>query len=222
MRSQVSQNTQTYPAIRKYKKVSTGSGTSIIPAQRIVKAPAVAVPKPKTSQKAGGVMLVSCLVLALMAVLLVPLLVGGASPSAAATASPVAAGAAAQQVVAYTSVEDAMATLGLQASLPSAVPEGTVLTAARVLDGTILELEYDVGGTTVLFRAAHGNEDISGSTKNYTYTTTEDVDGTARMYLGVTEQILNVSVWASNDVSYALVASAGLSADTMRQIAESI
>lgn len=110
----------------------------------------------------------------------------------------------------------------MQANFPLSVPEGTTLAAIRVVDASILELEYHVGKATVLFRTAQGNDDISGVSKEYAYTSTEEVGGVTRGYAGVTEDILNMAVWASGDYSYAIVAEAGVSAAIMRQFAESV
>lgn len=163
--------------------------------------------------------MVSCMLIAVMAVLLVPTLVSG--ETLAPTGSP-AAMVQESAAVAYTSVEQAQQAVQIDLRAPQNMPEGTALTAVRVVDGNILELEYQVGKTTVMFRTAKGNDDISGVTKDYTFTTSEEQNGVVRSYAGITEKVLSLAVWACDGHTYAVVAEGGISADLMRQIAESV
>lgn len=191
------------------KKGSTGEFTA-------VKA------SPRRVTKAGPVLMISCLVVAILCVLLVPMLVGGAEPAEPAAAqSGIAPGG--QSAKAYDSPRAAMAELGIDAVLPENLPEDCLLTSCNVLDGSILEIGISYGKGGMLFRVAAGSDDLSfADYEQYPYTLTEEVDGITRGYAGVSEKKMNLAVWVNGDNSYALVAENGLDADQMKAIAESI
>ncbi len=190
------------------------------------KAEAIAkVPSKKRTSKTGAAILIICLALAIIAVLVVPLLVGGAAPSSAAAPMAVAAvqQEALPQVESYDTAEQAVAAIGMQPKLPVQLPEGFELVAQRVVDGYMLEFEYINGRVVVLFRVAQGSEDLTGiATDSAAYTTSEEVQGIRRGYTGVSQNEFNSAVWIDGDYSYALVAQGGMAAEQMRQMAQGV
>lgn len=202
---------------RQYKRQFTGSRAAIAPA------PAMAEPlvpaQQAHSKRAGYLVFSLCLVLAVLAVMFVPLLARGE------TAVSASAGAAltqqAENAVAYNSVEEAVAVLGFNAALPT-LPQGAAASAVRVLDGKVLEVSYQLGKDSFVYRTAQGNDDISGDTHTYAFSTTEEAGGVARSYQGPTEKFLNLAVWAAGGNTYAIVAEGGLAAETLKEIAQSI
>lgn len=186
----------------------------------------VAAAKPAAkAKKAGPLLLAVCLAVAVMSVLLVPLLMG----STATAASRGSAAAAPQvQVVntarqAYETPQLAMQAAGLEVALPEALPEGVSMGGAYVVDGAMLEIELYAGRTLVLYRAAAGNEDLSGVAADaYTFTLNEEVDGITRGYAGASEKKLHTAIWTNGGNSYALVADAGIEAALMKELAQSI
>ena len=177
-------------------------------------------PQKAKMKKPGWAMLGVGLALALVVVLLVPLLAGGSTPVAVRAAAP----SAFAHVASYNSVEDAQMAAGFEAVLPSVLTEDVArLTAVSVLEGDVLEFRYVLsGGEVILFRTALGNEDVSGVTRDYTVTSTEEADGVIRTYAGTTEKLMNVCTWAAKDRTYAILAESGVDASVMRQIAESV
>ena len=173
----------------------------------------------KTSRVAGPLILILCLVVALAAVLFVPLFVGGAS-SASSEAATVSVS---QPEVGQNCSDMAQATqaLGFEPVVPTEVPKGYGLTAIRTLEGGVLELEYTAGHSVVLYRTAPGSDDLSADHTEYAYTVTEETD-LARSYAGTNQKKWNLAVWAGSEYSFAILAENGLGADEMRTMAESI
>lgn len=182
---------------------------------------AYAAARAQKARRVGPALLILCLVLALATVLLVPLLVGGASPASSKVRTMETSSAPAPSV-SYSSYEEALEALGFVPALPTEAAEGYNLTAIRVVDGSMLELEYSGGKGNYLFRSAQGKDDLSGDLTEYSYTLTEEKDGAARSYAGVAEKKLSLAVWAKGDYSYAVVAADGLAGADMKQVAESV
>lgn len=184
---------------------------------------AQSVPMPRAaSRKAGkmGVaMIVGCLAVAVLMVMFIPVLVDGAPPSASTTAPA----AKAQNIAAFASAQEAAGFVSLEACLPTAIPEGYGVLASRVVDDTVLEVEYTDNKNVIIFRAAPGSDDLSGQDfDTYAYTATETVDGVARGYAGVSEKKLDMAVWADGAYSYAIVTQNSLEASQLKLMAESI
>lgn len=187
-------------------------------------APVQAAVKPSQrlrARKAASAILALCMAVALLAVLLVPLLTAG--ETSAATLNTRAAGSIASlDSVSYGSVEDASSALGFTPKLPLLLQQQAELMRIVVLGGVILEITYMLGKEQVAYRTAAGSEDITDASRTPAFTTTETVDGITRGYSGATENILSLASWAADGYSYAIIASGGLQASDMRNIAESV
>ncbi|MDL2323810.1 hypothetical protein LJC61_01485 [Ruminococcaceae bacterium OttesenSCG-928-A16] len=175
------------------------------------------------TRRAGWVIMLLCLALAVLSAVLVPLLVGGASPAIAAEPAVRATAAAPVRAESsYTDLRTAEQELGFTPALPATMPANTVLTAIRVVDGDMLEMEYVLDNVTLLYRTAQSNEDLSDANRTYTFTTTQEEDGVARMYSGSTENKLSLAVWAEGGKTYAIQTSNEINAETMKEIALSV
>lgn len=171
----------------------------------------------KRTRSSGPVLMVAGVMFALAIVLFAPLMAGGATTVASSTTT-------AQQeevLVSYSTVEQAQQALGFDAVLPQ-LPENATPTTVSVINETTLELVYNVGGSTLVYRTAKGSNDVSGDYTSYAFNQTEQVGQVTRCYSGVTNQKLNLVVWANDGYAYSLVAKDGLAADTFKEIAESI
>lgn len=168
----------------------------------------------------GVLMIVVCLLVAVTMVLLVPMLVGGAPPSS----SQVEAIVKAQNIASFATPSEARSFLGINAALPTALPEGYGVTGSRVVDGSVIEIELTDGKNGLLFRTAEGNDDLSGMDyEAFSYTATETVDDIARGYAGVSDKKLSMAVWAYGDYTYSLVTDGGgIDAAQLKLIAESV
>lgn len=190
--------------------------------QKKEKPAAVAVPaQQRRFAKVVPIILIVCLLLATMTVLVVPLMVGGASsgPAKELAISQVAK----PNYVSYATPEEARAALGSKALLPVALPDGFEVTDSRVVEGGVLELIISSGKNTVVFRSAAGSDDVSNNDyETFAYTATEQVDGVTRGYAGVSDKKLNLVIWVQDGYSYALMAESGLDAATMKTIAQSV
>ena len=176
------------------------------------------IARQRTIKKVAPAILLVCLALAILTVLLVPLLVGGAAPAA----SRIVSSSVPEVAKAYNSVEEAQQVLGFAPVVPASMPSEYTCTAVRVKEGNILEIEYSSGKNLVFFRTAEGSDDLSADTTEYYFTTTETLGNITRSYAGVADKKLSTAVWADNNRSYAVVAPDGIAAAQMRQIAESV
>lgn len=158
-----------------------------------------------------------CLLLALGAVLVVPVLVDGAAEE-----KPMARLQAEIQRRDFATLQEAVDTLTFAPALPRTLPEDAVFTACAVVNSTVLELEYKLEKGTILYRTAPGSDDLSGSAQGYAYTVTETVDDTTRTYFGPSEGKLAVALWAQNDCTYAVVAQGGVDAQLLKSVAEGV
>ncbi|MGD9559684.1 MAG: hypothetical protein AB7V55_03655 [Oscillospiraceae bacterium] len=169
--------------------------------------------------KVSFFMIAACLAVAVLMVLLVPILVGGAPPST----SQVEAAINTQNIATFNSPREAREFLAIQTGLPTALPEGYGVAGSRVVDGKIIEIDITNGKANLVFRTAQGNEDLSGTDYDeYSYTATETVNDVARGYAGVSDKKLNMAVWADGEFTYAIVADNAIPAEQMKLIAESV
>lgn len=181
----------------------------------------VARPARRRNMRVGPVLILLCLAVALLSVLLIPVLVGGAAP--VSVSQPAAPQESAQNVVSYDSPALALEALGIEAAWPGTLPEGYTLSSCTAVDGTMLEMKIIGAKSPVLFRAATGSDDLSGADyDSFTYTTSEAVGDTTFGYAGVSEKKLNLAVWTDGDYSYALVAENGVDIEVMRTLAASV
>lgn len=188
--------------------------------ERAQPAQAVATAKAATRRmvKIGPLVLIACLVLAILAVLMVPMVVGGT----ASGSSPAATVSEAQPLtaVSYDSVQEAAAALNLPGQALAGIPEDVQVTAAAVVDDSYLELALAYGKNTYLYRAAAGSDDLSGMDyEAAAYTAVEELDSAAVGFTGVSEKKLTSAVWINGDYTYALVAENGVAAEEMRTLA---
>lgn len=186
----------------------------------------LAKPASRRNVKIGPLLLISCLILAIFLVLLVPMVVGGAAFALSAELTQAPAQSVKLQDTApkakdfeeYKSAEDAAAALGLQAALPKSLPEGVLVTGAKVYGQNYVELGLAHNKGSFILRLAPGKEDLSFiDYDEFSYTATEDVNGVAVGYVGVSEKKFNAAVWTNNNSSYTLVFANGLEADVVRQ-----
>lgn len=172
-----------------------------------------------------ALMLLICLVLAIVTVLLVPNLTGEATAGTQArpqSRQPESAAPVSREAVTYEGYDEAAAQLAFSPRLPEAIPEGYGLTAVRVLDGSILELEYSTGRDTLVYRTAEGNEDLSDTLTEFAYSATTEASGVTRTYAGAGEEKLNLAVWAEAGYTFALVSQDGVAAAEFVAMAESV
>lgn len=171
--------------------------------------------------KIGPLVLIACLVLAILAVLMIPMVVGGTS--AVSSRAVAVSEAPAPTSVSYDSVKDAAAALGLSAAAYAGLPEDVQVTAAAVVDDAFLELTLTYGKDSYLYRTAAGNNDLSGvDYDTFTYTATEDLESATIGYAGVSEKKLNTAVWINGDYTYALISESGVDAAEMRNLTETM
>lgn len=180
--------------------------------------PAMAVKTAHRSRKVVPMLLVFCLAIAFLAVLIVPLLLGGAAPVNAATGSNLEVTA-----VAYDSAQQAVAAAGVQAAGQPELPEGYVAGQYRVLDGSVLEMDIAGAKNVISFRVAKGNLDLTTDLGDaFAFSTTETSGDITRGYTGVSEKKLNTAVWVDGGFCYALVSADGVDAAVMRLLADCV
>lgn len=191
---------------------------------------AVASSRTKRNRRAGAFILAFCLILAVAITLLVPMIVDGAQPGKANPTGAVqmqayvapAAPESKEVVVELDSFEALVEQAGFTPALPLTLPEGAAVKAFRLINGQIAEIEFKADKSDFKLRVSPGREDISGVTKSYAVTFSEEAAGVTRSYSGVSDTLLNLCVWSSQNNCYAIVSSNGIDADVMRSIAESL
>ena len=205
-----------------YSRQYTSSFDSIRTRPMPKEEPPAPPPHRKRARRSAGVAIVLCLLVATLAALLAPMLVGG--ETVFTLTRPVVAEVYTQPpATAYASLDDALAALPFEAELPLLLQSTPNLpSTACVLEGNVLEITYSTNKGTIIYRTAEGSEDLSYSDVSYAYTASEEDDGVTRTYSGPTEHFLNQAVWAANGRTYVIIASAGLSADMMHQVAASV
>lgn len=210
---------QIYPYSRQYKRQVTGTRDAIPVRAMPDEMPQTVVPKVHT-KRAGIGLFIICLVMAIAAALALPMVLQGQT----AAATPTGLGSAASgytEAVSYGSIGDAVAAVGFEAKFPAMLQESATLTQVQVLDGSVLEAQYSTSKGTVIYRTAVGNDDISGVSTSYAYSSTETSGEIARTYSGVTANVLSLAVWAHDGYTYAIIADS-IDSETMHAIAESV
>lgn len=202
-----------------------GAGTASVPQITAtlypVVPPVVAPARARRTKKTGIAMLGACLLIAIFAVMLAPVLARGAVQKTRSGATATKA-AEAQEYQRFESLEEAQHALGFAAVMPAALPEGARLVGYSALGGSVLEVEYALGESQLLYRVARGTDNVSGMTKEHAFVSTEEAEGITRTYMGAAEDKLNCVVWAADGYSYAIVAADGLDAEDMREMAQSV
>lgn len=78
----------------------------------------------------------------------------------------------------YDTLADAETACALAFPIPAGIPEGYTAECYRVLNGSLLEVQYRKDGTEITIRVQPGEEaDISGVYENFTQTETFDRNG---------------------------------------------
>ena len=182
----------------------------------------VAVAKAATRRmvKIGPLVLIACLIFAIFAVLMIPLVVGGA---ASVTSKAAVSEAVSASYTVYENSQDAAAALGLSGDVLSIIPQDAQVTAANVVDSNYLELAFTHEKSNYLFRVATGSDDLSGlDYDSVAYTAAEEGEGVTIGYAGVSEKKLNAAVWINGEHSYALVSNSGVEATSMKALVETM
>ena len=79
--------------------------------------------------------------------------------------------------VEYDSLEAAAEAAGFELRIPY-IPEELKITAIRLIEGSLLEVVYELDGNSIVYRQGPGEEDISGDFTEYEETATEKIEGT--------------------------------------------
>lgn len=116
-------------------------------------------------------------------------------------------------IVAYDSLEEAMAAAGVEAVLPD-FPAEWQQSQVSVIGGDLLQVAYTNGTDTILFRAANGDEDTSGDYNVYDNTwTVGDVT------LKGSGDRAELAFWQRDGVSYSLSFSAPMDGAAAAELA---
>lgn len=116
-------------------------------------------------------------------------------------------------IVAYDSLEEAMAAAGVEAVLPD-FPAEWQQSQVSVIGGDLLQVAYTNGTDTILFRAANGDEDTSGDYNVYDNTwTVGDVT------LKGSGDRAALAIWQRDGVSYSLSFSAPMDGAAAAELA---
>ena len=110
----------------------------------------------------------------------------------------------------YATLEEAAQAAGVTFAEPEGLPEGYTFSAARAMEGEMLEAVYaDENGNELTIRKAVGTEDCSGDYNTYEETTVLTVD-TVEVTCSGADGVIRLAVWNDGTNAYAISCGAGL------------
>lgn len=105
--------------------------------------------------------------------------------------------------VEYESFEAAAESAGFELRIPY-IPEELEITAIRLIEGSLLEVVYELEGNSIVYRQGPGEEDVSGDYTEYEEAVTEKIEGTE---VSVTYKgnggLVSLMTWQNAGFSYA-------------------
>lgn len=106
---------------------------------------------------------------------------------------------------------------GYAFKMPYSLPEGYSLSGCALIDGTLVQITYDNGTDTILYRTEKSSEDISGDYNTYPNTVTVDVNGITADARGFSGKYYS-TVWQEGESSYAIGSTGGLAEEDVKNI----
>lgn len=106
---------------------------------------------------------------------------------------------------------------GYDFKMPYSLPEGYSLSGCALIDGTLVQITYDNGADTILYRTKKSSEDISGDYNTYPNTVTVDVNGVTADARGYSGKYYS-TVWQEGESSYAIGSTGGLAEEDVKNI----
>lgn len=124
-------------------------------------------------------------------------------------------------IVETDGVEELKKSVSFDLLVPGILPEGYKIESTSVISGKLAQIIYSNGSSSITFRAAKGDEDISGDYTSYEESHTAEIGG-AMVTLKGSKSLVSLAVWTKDDCSYSLSFSAGVDKETAVNIIESI
>lgn len=124
-------------------------------------------------------------------------------------------------IIEYNTVDEAKASLGIDASIPTALPAGYELSKITTISNTALDLTYVNGESELSYRTAKSLEDISGDYNTYEFTKTAEINGYEISYSGNGQKVHNAK-WNNGEFSFSIYADNGITFDELKSMIESI
>lgn len=124
-------------------------------------------------------------------------------------------------IIEYNTVDEAKASLGIDASIPTALPAGYELSKITTISNTALDLTYVNGESELSYRTAKSLEDISGDYNTYEFTKTAEINGYEVSYSGNGQKVHNAK-WNNGEFSFSIYADNGITFDELKSMIESI
>jgi hypothetical protein len=121
----------------------------------------------------------------------------------------------------YGNIGELKGALPFEFKTPGKIPPEYKIEGISVIAGKTAQIIYSDGTDTVTFRAASGNEDISGDYSEYSVILTEKVSDTEVTFKGNDEMIF-LAVWQDDSCSYSLSFSGGTSLEIITEIIQSL
>lgn len=106
---------------------------------------------------------------------------------------------------------------GYAFKMPYSLPEGYSLSGCALIDGTLVQITYDNGADTILYRTEKSSEDISSDYNTYPNTVTVDVNGITADARGFSGKYYS-TVWQEGESSYAIGSTGGLAEEDVKNI----
>lgn len=106
---------------------------------------------------------------------------------------------------------------GYAFKMPYSLPEGYSLSGCALIDGTLVQITYDNGTDTILYRTEKSSEDISGDYNTYPNTVTVDINGITADARGYSGKYYS-TVWQEGESSYAIGSTGGLAEEDVKNI----
>ncbi len=122
-------------------------------------------------------------------------------------------------MVAYDSIDEVGAVLDYTPSIPETA---MAIKSVYIIDGDLLQIEYEDNGNIITFRTAPGDADISGVYDTFSYKTDIDISGKTVTIQGSEENALTLAVWKNKDFSYSLMFTNPVTLETISSIINNI
>lgn len=124
-------------------------------------------------------------------------------------------------LVEYNSLDEAQKAVGYTFATPKAVPDGYQIKNIIVISNDLAEIFYTKGDSTILYRTAKSNTDISGDYTVYDAVSTITI-GNAEVTVKGSNACINLAVWSKDGVSYSLSFTQAVSEKELSTIIQSI
>lgn len=124
-------------------------------------------------------------------------------------------------LVSYTSLEQLRGATGFPFGVPSSLPAGYVSKNYWLIAGKTVQIAYDNGSDRIIYRAAQGDENISGVYRVYPTVKTIAV-GNAKVTVKGRGNTIHLAIWSNDGMSYSMYFSKAVNTQSLTSMINGI